>query len=78
VQTIRQPAYKWQDPNTGALKEQGNMTALALRGKAQALNRKANTEPAVRGGPGRSSDNASRKGGTAKGEDSITGQVGFI
>jgi hypothetical protein len=74
---IRQSAYKWQEPDTGTLKEQGNMAAKTIKGKVQAINSKANTESAVRGGPGRSSDNASRKGGVAKGEDSITGQISF-
>lgn len=67
---IRQPAYRWQEPDTGTLKEQGNMAVRTLRGKVQAINCKANTESAVRGGPGRSSEDASRKGGGAKGEDS--------
>jgi hypothetical protein len=53
------------------------MTVMTIRGKAQALNCKANTESAVRGGPGRSSEDASRKGGRAKGEDRITGQISF-
>jgi len=77
VLIIRQPAYRWQETGTGIPKEQGNMAAGTIKGKAQAMKSEANTEPAVRGGPGRSSDDASRKGGGAKGEDSITGQISF-
>ena len=32
--SMGQPAYKWQEPNTGASKEQGNFTAGTIRGKA--------------------------------------------
>ena len=74
---IRQPAYRWQEPDTGTLREQGNMAAKTIKGKVQAIKSEANTESAVRGGPGRSSCDTSRKGGGAKGEDSITGQICF-